>query len=118
MPAVGFGMGDVVLGELLKVKEIAAAEAFVLDAYIVIADEACRPRAMKLLQELRDAKRRVDYAMTPAKLGKQLEQAEVRGAKFAVIVESTNANAPVQVKNMKSREQAAIAVGELIQRVG
>ncbi len=114
MPAIGFGMGDVVLGELLKEKGLATTSAQTLDAFIAIADDACQPRAMKLLQELRDAGLRVDYALAGGKLGKQFEQAEARGARYAVVIESADPAAPVQLKEMKSRGQRSAAVSELI----
>src|SRR5204862_7288842 len=63
LPALGFGMGDVVLGELLKDRGLLPKIDHGLDAYVVIADEALRPEALKLIHQLRDAGIAVDYSL-------------------------------------------------------
>ena len=80
LPAIGFAMGDVVLGDLIKetpaVFERLATEvsrASTLDLYFVIAKEERREEALCQLQQLRDAGWRVDYPLAPAKVGKQFQ---------------------------------------------
>jgi len=91
-PAVGFAMGDVVLGELIK--EVPSARKKMeesiqsqhdLQIYAVIAKEERRPDALQLIQTLRDNGYRVDYSLTPAKVGKQFQTAEQLGARLAVL---------------------------------
>jgi histidyl-tRNA synthetase len=91
-PAVGFAMGDVVLGELIK--EVPSARKKMEEAiqwqhdlqiYAVIAKEERRPDALQLIQTLRDNGYRVDYSLTPAKVGKQFQTAEQLGARLAVL---------------------------------
>ncbi|MGZ4966738.1 MAG: histidine--tRNA ligase, partial [Chthoniobacterales bacterium] len=110
LPALGFAMGDVVLGELLR--ENAAAreklEAFVrqeqqLDVYIVIAKEERRADALAQMQTLRDRNYKVDYPLVPAKVGKQFQTAENLGAKFAVLFGDEWPQ--VKVKNLGTREE-------------
>src|SRR5471032_3370388 len=67
-PALGFGIGDVVLGEILKKKEFSATKKSSA-VYIVVADEAYRPQAMKLIQDLRDRGQAIEYPLNPMKLG-------------------------------------------------
>ncbi|HXI85165.1 MAG TPA: histidine--tRNA ligase [Verrucomicrobiae bacterium] len=86
LPALGFGMGDVVLGELLKDRGLLPASYDDLDCYVVIADEALRNGALKLIHQLRDAGIAVDYALTPTKVGKQFQVAVAAGARFAVTI--------------------------------
>src|SRR5437867_1155075 len=86
LPALGFGMGDVVLGELLKDRGLLPKQDFGLDCYVVIADEALRPEALKLIHQLREAGIAVDYSLTPAKVGRQYEAADKLGARHAVLV--------------------------------
>src|SRR5204863_6534957 len=66
LPALGFGMGDVVLGELLKDRNLLPKMDWALDAYVIIADEALRSDALKLVHELRDTGVAVDFCLTPA----------------------------------------------------
>ena len=92
LPAIGFAMGDVVLGDLIR-NTPAAAERMAekvrsasgLDLYLIIAKEERRNDALGHLQKLRDAGWRVDYPIAPAKVGKQFQTAESLGAKATLL---------------------------------
>ena len=56
-----------------------------LDIYVVIAKEERRADALAQVQALRDAGYRVDYPLTPAKVGKQFQTAEQLGARVAIL---------------------------------
>jgi len=92
LPAIGFAMGDVVLGELIgeipaakeKLEKAIAAQQN-LDIYVVIAKEERRADALAQIQALRDRGWRVDYPLTPAKVGKQFQTAEQLGARAAIL---------------------------------
>ena len=93
MPAVGFGMGDAVLCEMIaslphsaKALEDAVQAARARDVYVVIADEAHRPWALGLLQSLRDAGLKSEVSLSPTKVGKQFQAAEQAGCTHAVVV--------------------------------
>ncbi len=92
LPALGFAMGDVVLGELIN--EIPRARAAMqkatasdrkTDIYIVIAKEERRADALRQIQQLRDVGYRVDYPLASEKVGKQFQTAEQLGARVAVL---------------------------------
>lgn len=108
LPAAGFGMGDVVLGNLIEAVP-AASELMKLrmtkscDAWMVIADESRRAEALKLIQSLRDNNLTADYSLSPAKVGKQFQSAESAGAKFAVVIGSEWPE--VNVKRLATREE-------------
>jgi histidyl-tRNA synthetase len=112
MPALGFGMGDVVLANLVEEVPGAAQQRDAwlaarrsAEVYIVVAEESKRAEALQVLQQLRDAGWRTDYALGAAKVGKQFQTAEALGAKFAVVV---GAEWPeVKVKQLATREEAA-----------
>src|SRR5688572_10474204 len=55
MPALGFGMGDVVLGELLKARGKMPANLGGTDAWIAPMDEGSRVAAVRVARELRAA---------------------------------------------------------------
>ena len=68
LPAAGFGFGDAVIVELLKMKgllpTLAPAEGAVL---VACQDESLRSQAMKTAAALRDAGSRVDMVLEPKK---------------------------------------------------
>src|SRR5438552_5725280 len=83
MPALGFAMGDVVLGELIGERpasreklEAAVKEQNKIDIYVVIAKEQRRPDALEQNQELRESEYRVDYTHTDDKEAKKFQNEE------------------------------------------
>jgi histidyl-tRNA synthetase len=93
LPAIGFGVGDAVLLELLdecpaaKAVELAALAAdSPVQVYLVLADESRRAEALALAQDLRGDGWRVGYPLGSEKVGKQFGHAETLGASHAVVV--------------------------------
>ena len=121
LPALGFAMGDVVLGELIaehpaakaKMEEAIAAQHD-LDIYVVIAKEERRADALAAIQSLRDIGYRVDYPLTPAKVGKQFQTAEQLGAHVAVLFGDEWPK--VAVKNLATGTQELIDGDSLLTR--
>lgn len=119
LPALGFAMGDVVLGELIRENAMARAqmEAAValqqqLDVYVVIAKEERRGDALAAVQALRDRNLRVDYSLAAAKVGKQFQNAEHLGAQHAVLFGDEWPQ--VKVKNLATREEQLVGQEELL----
>ena len=111
LPALGFGMGDMVLGDMLKAKNWQPWQLPELKAYLVIADEAFRPQAMALLQELRHFYV-VDYPFTSLKVGKQFQAAEERGCDVAIVIDQQINDQTVEVKILATREQTKVSLNE------
>jgi histidyl-tRNA synthetase len=86
LPALGFGMGDVVLGELLKARGRLPAHAAALDYWVAYEDQSQQPDAMRVATTLRRQGSSVEYALRPQQLGKQLDAARKAGALAAVIL--------------------------------
>ena len=92
LPALGFAMGDVVLGELIDeiprareaMQKLIASERKI-DVYIVIAKEERRADALAQVQQLRDRGYRVDYPLTSTKVARQFQAAEDLGARVALL---------------------------------
>ncbi len=76
LPALGFGMGDVVLLELLKERGLLPKFDSPMDVFVLIEDEALRPQSLKLIHDLRAAGFAVEYPLTPAKSDKQFKRAQ------------------------------------------
>lgn len=109
LPALGFGMGDVVLGEILKAKELLQTEYAPFRFFVVVADENYRVQAMQLVQELRQKGGvTVDYSFQTLKIGKQFQYAEDRHFQFAIIVDGKIHEGQVDLKNLTTREQKTI----------
>lgn len=118
LPALGFGMGDVTVGELLKECGQLPKLDWDLDCYVVIADESLRSMALRLVHELRDAGVAVDYALTPAKIGKQFQTAAGLGARRAVVVGPEEwAAGEVTVKDLTAQTQERVKLTELRARL-
>ena len=108
-PATGFGMGDVVLGLLLqeKGKIPAAVLEGELDLFVIDAGEDTFAATLELVGLLRQKDVRADYSFKRQGVGKQLKEANRRGAKCVVMVEQADLAAPdaLTVKNLQTGEQ-------------
>jgi len=85
LPALGFGMGDVVLGELLKERNLMPAAAGTgADLFFVGGNGSLEHPigdALRLIHVLRDAGFSVDYALNAEKYQSQPERNQVDNAK-------------------------------------
>jgi histidyl-tRNA synthetase len=118
LPALGFGMGDVTVTELLKDRGLLPPVAATLDVYVVVADETLQAAAARLVHELRAAGLAADHPLGSAKVGKQFQAAAAAGARYAVVVGPDEwAAGEVMLKNLASGDQQRIAVTTLIERL-
>src|SRR6266850_1566239 len=89
LPSLGFGMGDVVLLELLKARGLLPKFDANVDVFVLIEDETLRPQSLKLVQDLRAASLVVDYSLTPAKPDKQFKRAQELNATHTAKLEKS-----------------------------
>jgi histidyl-tRNA synthetase len=115
LPALGFGMGDVVLLELLKERQLLPAFKVKTDVFVLIEDETLRAESLQLVQALRGSLI-VDYSLTPAKSDKQFKRALESGSIYTAKIERGQAVAPViKLKNLQTRQENLMAsVPELL----
>lgn len=107
LPAVGFGMGDVVLAEMLRDRNLLPDLKGQSDFFLIVAEEAARPQALHLVMQLRESGYSVDYPLEAAKFGKQLELANDRNARYALIFGKEPG--AIELKEMTTGEQKRIA---------
>ena len=119
LPALGFGMGDVVLANLINDTPAAKAQLDAwlareraADVYVVIAKEERRAEALGVVQRLREAGHRTDFPLTAAKVGKQFQTAEQLGARLAVLVGDEWPQ--VKVKSLATREETLVAADAVL----
>jgi histidyl-tRNA synthetase len=102
LPALGFGMGDVVLLELLKSRGLLPKFDATTDVFVLIEDENLRAQSLKLIQDLRTSGFAVEYSLTPAKPDKQFKRAQELKAGFTAKLES---DSYVRIRNFKTRDE-------------
>ena len=107
LPAVGFGMGDAVLAELLREKKIAMPQAAGAEIFIV-AEAKEQAMALQITGQLRRSGFSVDFDPGAGKWGKQLEMAEAKGARWALLVGREVAEGKLGLKELASRKQSEI----------
>jgi histidyl-tRNA synthetase len=100
LPALGFGMGDVVLAELLKDRDLVPPLGQSLDAFVQIADESLRNASLGLVQQLRQTGLATEYPLLKTKPDKQLKRALELNAKWLVTLDNST---QARVKNLKTR---------------
>jgi histidyl-tRNA synthetase len=86
LPALGFGMGDVVLGDILREKGLLATNAAALDYWVAGETPDLLGDVMRVATSLRRSGRSVEYALREQALGRQLKSAVSAGARSAVIL--------------------------------
>jgi histidyl-tRNA synthetase len=114
LPAVGFGMGDVVLAELLAERGLLPVYTRALDYFVVAVSAEQRPEALRIAHALRDKGRSVAYAFKDQGVTKQLKAADREGAREVLIVGPDElARGCVVAKDMGSGGEREIALAEL-----
>ena len=110
LPALGFGMGDVVLLELLKSRKLLPEFTANVDAFVLIEDEALRADSLRVIQRLREAGKVVEFSLTPTKGDKQFKRALELKAKQTVRLErGADGVLVAKVKNLGTREETTCA---------
>ncbi len=115
LPAVGFGMGDVVLGELLRDRGLAPQTRSSCDYFMVWVSAFERAIALEAAHRLREAGRSVMYGFKGQGVGKQLKQAARSGAARAVIIGPDEAAAAsATVRDLATGRQETRALETII----
>jgi histidyl-tRNA synthetase len=114
LSAVGFGMGDVVLGELLKERGLLPEAAPGPEYYIVTITENERPSLRRVARRLRDAGHSVAYTLRQVGVGKQFKDANSRNALRTVVLGPDEvARGAAVVRSMGSGEEREVPLDEL-----
>ncbi|MGA9450990.1 MAG: histidine--tRNA ligase [Verrucomicrobiia bacterium] len=115
LPALGFGMGDVVLLELLKARGLLPKFDTTTDVFVLIEDENLRPQSLKLVQDLRAAGYAVEYPLTPAKPDKQFKRAQELKVAHTARLENDDY---VRVRDFKTRKEIVAGVADAANHLG
>jgi histidyl-tRNA synthetase len=114
LPMVGFGMGDVVLGELIEDRDGPSVADASCDVFVVTVGEEDVFAALELTHALRERGVRVEYALKKIPVGKQLELASMRGAKHAVVIgPDERAKGEAVVRTLADKQERHVGMDEL-----
>jgi histidyl-tRNA synthetase len=86
LPALGFGMGDVVLTEILRGRNLLPAATLATEYWVASDDESMLPEVMRVAGRLRAKSRSVEYALKPQTLSRQLKTASAAGVRSVVLL--------------------------------
>ena len=115
LPALGFGMGDVVLLELLKARGLLPKFDTNVDVFVLVDDEGLRGQSLKLVQDLRTGGFAVEYSLTPAKPDKQFKRAQDLNAAFTVKLEN---DAYAKIRNSATRTELVAGASDVKNHIG
>jgi histidyl-tRNA synthetase len=120
VPSLGFGFGDVVLGELLKDRQLSKKYSREVDVCVVAGAPGLARTVLEVVRQLRSAGRSVIFnyravAEESADLGKQLKVAVTSGARHALIV-GDSAAGRIRVKDLASGQQDETTLVEYLQQ--
>jgi histidyl-tRNA synthetase len=118
LSAIGFGMGDVVLTELLRERSRLPAARQVVDLFFLVEDEAWRPETLRHVTQLRRAGLTIEYSLTPSKSEKQFKRALDIQARFTARLEKNEAGeTQARLKNLQTREELTVPAADLEARL-
>jgi len=114
LPALGFGMGDVVLTELLRDRGLLPDTRHTLDFYIVGVEPEQRGAVVAAAHRLRDAGHSVEYGFVHAGRNRQFKSAAALGARRVVVLGPDEVAAgEAVVRDVESGEERRVPLAEL-----
>lgn len=115
-PGIGFGMGLERLMLALEAENITLPVEKELDLFFVTIGEEVQPKAVQLVQELREAGIAVDKDYQGRKLKGQLKHADRLNAKYvAILGEEELAKNVINVRYMETGEQEEVALNTFLE---
>ena len=114
LPGAGMAMGDVVVSLLLEREGKLPATTRQLDVFVACYSAEETGDAIRVAQRLRESGLRVERSLTATSLSNQLRQAEVAGARFAVILAPDELSRnQVVLRDLGTGQQSVIAIGQI-----
>jgi histidyl-tRNA synthetase len=106
-------MGDVVLLDLLRARQLLPSFDVQLAAFCIIEDESLRSESLGMIQELRCSGYSVDYSMLPSKPDKQFKRAQDLKARRVIRLQrEPSGNLLVSVKDLGTRQEVTLPRSE------
>lgn len=113
LPAVGFAIGDVTLGNLLREKGLLPDITKKINVYVVFSQTTERT-AMSIISQLRSRGHSVEYSLKEQSFSKQLSQASQSRAHYAIICgEEETVTGSVKLKDLIVGNETVINISDL-----
>ncbi|MEO8580451.1 MAG: histidine--tRNA ligase [Gemmatimonadales bacterium] len=111
LPALGFGMGDVVLTELLRSRNLLPEPQLATEYWVAADDDSMLPDVMTVAGRLRAKSRSVEYALKSQTLARQLKTASGAGVRNVVLLSRDDyAKGNVTVKTLADGSERSVAL--------
>jgi histidyl-tRNA synthetase len=111
LPALGFGMGDVVLTELLRSRDLLPEPDLAAEYWVAAEDESLIHDVMTVAGRLRAKSRSVEYALKSQTLSRQLKAASSAGVQQVVLIRRDEyEKGRVTVKTLADGSERAVAL--------
>jgi histidyl-tRNA synthetase len=111
LPALGFGMGDVVLTEILRSRDLLPAAELATEYWVAADDESMLADVMTVATRLRAKSRSVEYALKSQTLARQLKTASSAGVRNVVLLRRADYdNGNVIVKTLADGSERNVAL--------
>jgi len=111
LPALGFGMGDVVLTEILRSRDLLPVAELATEYWVAADDESMLADVMTVAGRLRAKSRSVEYALKSQTLARQLKTASSAGVRNVVLLRRADYdNGNVTVKTLSDGSERNVAL--------
>ena len=115
LPALGFGMGDVVLTELLRARNLLPQSELATEFWVAAEEESMLPDVMTVAGKLRTRGKSVEYALKSQTLARQLKTASGVGVKKVVLLRRDDFGmGKVTVKTMADGSEQNVALDSFL----
>ena len=111
LPALGFGMGDVVLTEILRSRNLLPTPDLATEYWVASDDESMLPDVMTVAGRLRAKARSAEYALKSQTLARQLKTASSAGVRNVVLLRRADYdNGKVTVKTLADGSERNVSL--------
>ena len=111
LPALGFGMGDVVLTEILRARNLLPTPDLATEYWVASDDESMLPDVMTVAGRLRAKARSAEYALKSQTLARQLKTASSAGVRNVVLLRRADYdNGKVTVKTLADGSERNVSL--------
>ena len=111
LPALGFGMGDVVLTEILKSRDLLPTPELATEYWVASDDDSMLPEIMTVAGQLRAKARSVEYALKSQTLARQLKTASSAGVRNVVLLRRPDyENGKITVKTLADGSERSVTL--------
>jgi histidyl-tRNA synthetase len=114
LPSLGFGMGDVVLADMLRDKGLFPKSNPAVDVYFQILNEDLRLESIPCIQTMRDNGIAVEWPMTASGGNKQFKNALELGARYTITLLGGGL---LELKDLKLRETQQLKMDAAIELI-